>query len=130
MIFVIMREFSLKKLYPRKTNNFRIRPMLPLYMNQPTDFHCKSTSRCLFNGNTGLKLVKWNSWKSRWSFKVRLRGKPFQVDKQPKLNVLKIFIWCPGRQMNVLCMFNLLHYWWDSTFPQRAWASGWDALKL
>ena len=29
-----------------------------------------------------LKWGKWNSWKSRWSFKVRPRGKLFPVDAQ------------------------------------------------
>ena len=99
--------------------------MLPLYKNQPIDFHCKSMSWCQFNGNTGLKLVKWNSWKSCWCFKVRPWGKPFQLPTQPKLNVLKTFIWHPGRHMNLLCMFNLLHCYLDSTFPQRSWVLGW-----
>ena len=35
------------------------------------------------------------------------------MDTQPKLNMLKTFIWCPGRHMNVLRIFNLLHYHTD-----------------
>ena len=79
--------------------------MLPVYKNQPTDFFCKSLSRCLFNENTGLKLVKWNSWKSCWSFKFRPQGKPFQGKTQPKLNIFKTFKWRPGHDMNILCIF-------------------------
>ena len=104
--------------------------MLPLHRNGPIDFHCKSISQLLFNGNTWLKSVKWNSWKSGWSFKVRPRSKPFYVDTQPKLNVLKTFIWRTGRYMNVICMFNLLYCYRDSYFPQRSWASERDSLKL
>lgn len=100
-------------LYPniRKTNNFHISPMLPLYRNQLIDFHCKSISQCLLNGNT--ELVKLNSWRSCWFFKVRPWQKPFQVDTQPKLNILNTFIWRPGRQINVL-----LHCYRDFHFSK------------
>ena len=91
--------------------------MLPLCNSQPIEFHCKSINQCLFNESTGLKSFETHKnlagVSSRW-------GKPFQKDTQPKLNVLKTFISCPRRHMNILCMFNLLCYYRDSTSPQRS----------
>ena len=87
--------------------------MLLFYKKQPNDFHSKSMNGC--NENTELNFVKTNLGKSYWSFKVRPQGKPFQVETQPKLNVLKIFIWRPGCHINFTCIFNLLHYYCNST---------------
>ena len=56
-----MREFSQKTCIQhnlKKTNNFHISQVLPLYQNRPTDFHSKSIIWCLFNENTGLKKYK------------------------------------------------------------------------
>ena len=58
----------------RKINKLHISPPLPLYRNWLIDYHYKSVGWCLYN-NTGLKWVKWNSWRSCWSFKVRSWGK-------------------------------------------------------
>ena len=91
--------------YFEKNKQFPYVPVLPLYKNWSIDFQSKLISWFLYNGNTGLKWVKWNPWKSRWSFNVRPKCKSLPVDTQPNLDVHRTFIWRSDHYMNVLFMF-------------------------